>query len=381
MVVKMIFNWVDKEGLTQRKIIKRLQELNIQPRKSKRGVWSTSTLTTLLRNKTYIGEAKWGGSYSVVPKNPKVKDTYRKNKKSSRKVKPESEWYTIPVPAIIEKEVFYRVRKRIEANYILSIRNTKNEYLLTGVIYCTCGKRRTGEGPQNGKYLYYRCCDRINNFPFPKTCEEKGIDAKIADHLVWNSISELLCSAKLIEKQIQRFEAARKNKLEHPEEETDIIEKEISKLKVEEERYCKAYGSGVFAIEKLAEYLLPIKEKISSLESQINRIKQIKSENAAMKMKIPNKEQIHEFTEKTRTAIKDLNFEQKKSIIRNVISKIEGTPQKLKICGYIPITTKNDVDFFSGDRNRRPTKCRKINIVQRSDKKECSSRKLPFLYY
>ena len=351
MIVKMIFNWVDTEGLTQRKIINRLKELNIQPRKSKRGVWSTSTLTTLLKNKTYIGEAKWGCSYSVVPNNPKIKDTYRKIKKSSRKVKPESEWYTIPVPAIIEKEVFDRVRNRIESNFKLSQRNTRNEYLLTGVIYCSCGKRRTGEGPQNGKYLYYRCCDRINNFPFPKTCEEKGIDAKIADRMVWNKIAKLLCSPELVEKQIDRFSALQKNKEFTPLEDIQILEKEITKLKIEEERYSKAYGAGLFTIEKLSEYILPIKEKISSLEIQINRVNQMKSENEALNMKIPTKEQIHEFTEKARVNIKDLSFEQKKCIIRSVISKIEGTPQKLKICGYIPITTENNVDFFSGDRN------------------------------
>src|SRR5205085_563502 len=65
-IVKLIFSWVADDGYTIRKIVRKLQELGIKPRKSKRGVWNTSTLSTLLRSKAYIGEAHWGASYAVV---------------------------------------------------------------------------------------------------------------------------------------------------------------------------------------------------------------------------------------------------------------------------------------------------------------------------
>ena len=67
--VEMMFYWVDVEGLTLRAIVRRLQALGIKPRKSKRGVWSTSTLSSLFRNRTYIGEAHYGASYATVPIN------------------------------------------------------------------------------------------------------------------------------------------------------------------------------------------------------------------------------------------------------------------------------------------------------------------------
>jgi len=107
-IVKMMFDWVGNEGLTLRAVVRRLQELGIKPRKSKRGVWNTSTLTTLFRNRAYIGEARWGSSYAVVPENPINKEKYRKMKKSSRRNKPEEEWIAskIPVPVIINRELF-----------------------------------------------------------------------------------------------------------------------------------------------------------------------------------------------------------------------------------------------------------------------------------
>src|SRR3989338_6159779 len=214
-VAKMIFNWIADEGLTIRAVVRRLQELDIKPRKSKRGVWNTSTLTTMLRNKAYIGEAHWGSSYAVVPKNPINKERYRKMKKSSRKIKPEDEWIAskIPVPVIIDKALFMRVREQLKTNFALCDRNKKNQYLLAGKIRCICGKTRGGEGPQHGKHLYYRCNDRNYCFPLPRTCMEGGINARIADRLVWDKITGLMSSPDLLQTQIDRWTNARRNKI------------------------------------------------------------------------------------------------------------------------------------------------------------------------
>ena len=73
--------------MTIRAVVRKLQELAIKPRKSKRGVWSTSTLTTMLRNKAYIGRAHWGSFYAVVPENPIKHEKYKKVKKSNRRNK------------------------------------------------------------------------------------------------------------------------------------------------------------------------------------------------------------------------------------------------------------------------------------------------------
>src|SRR3989344_1041812 len=186
-VMRMIFGWVANDGETIRGVIKRLKVLEIKPRKSKKGVWSTSTLSSLLDNKVFMGEAHYGKHYSVVPEKPYKDEKYRKNKKSSRKFRPEAEWITIPVPAIIEPELYLRARAKLESNFALADRRKKNDYLLAGKIWCTCGKRRCGCSPL-GKNLYYRCNDRINSFPLQKTCFEKGLNSVIADKLVWQKI-------------------------------------------------------------------------------------------------------------------------------------------------------------------------------------------------
>jgi site-specific DNA recombinase len=355
-VVKMIFGWVADEGLTLRKVVKRLQELGIKPRESKRGVWSTSTLTTILRNRAYVGEAHWGSSYAVVPENPTNTEKYRKTKKSSRRIKPEEEWIAskIPVPPIIDKELFERVRTQLKKNFALCQRNKKNEYLLAGKIRCICGRTRAGEGAQQGKHLYYRCSDRVLSFPLPPTCSEGGINARIADKLVWDKIAGLMSSSDLLQTQLDRWTNVRQNKSVLSVGDTKAIEKEIVKLKDQEGRYNKGYGAGLFSIDQLKEYTAPIKEQIGSLGSQLIKAKQ--QESQVSTTALPSEDEIKSFAQESVEVLLDLSFEKKRVIVTDVVDKVVATQQQLQVSGYIPLTL-NHVGYKPIHRYSRSSEC------------------------
>jgi site-specific DNA recombinase len=75
-IVRIIYRWVADEQLTIRKVVMRLWEMQIMPQRNKQGKWNTSTLGTLLRNRTYIGEAHYAASYAVEPVRPLKKEEY-----------------------------------------------------------------------------------------------------------------------------------------------------------------------------------------------------------------------------------------------------------------------------------------------------------------
>ncbi|MFA6135759.1 MAG: recombinase family protein [Candidatus Paceibacterota bacterium] len=359
-IVNMMFRWLVEEKLTIRGIVRKLQKLGIKPKKSKREVWSTSTLSHLFRNKTYIGEAYYGKSYATIPENPFNKEKYRKMRKTSRKMKPEEDWIKIPVPAIMDKNLFETAQEQLEENYNMSNRNKKNEYLLSGKIRCVCGNTRAGEGPQHGKHLYYRCTARVHNFPLPAKCAEKGINARIADKLVWSKISQLMSSPGLLIKYLNQWVNNKNKEINNSGVNTEYIKKEIIKLKNEEDRYTKAYGAGVFSVEKLKEYMTQIRDKISTLESQLDQDKLNMIEIGG---NIPGVDKIEEFSKRAVKELQFLNFSEKQAIVRSVIDKVIGTQNELEVFGYIPITDTNYVKFQTIHRNCRIAECRKINIV------------------
>jgi len=351
-IARLIFSWIADERLTIRQVIKRLQELRISPRWSERAVWSTSTLGHLLRNRTYIGEAHYAGSYRVVPENPRNKGKYRKIKKTSSRMKPEDEWIKIPAPTIVGRGLFERVQRQLRRNYEMSRRNRRNEYLLSHLIRHSCGATMAGEGPHGGRHLYYRCTDRVRRFPLPPKCNERGINARVADRLVWNKISELMSSPELLKQEMKRWVEKQRNKSDERSITLEPIRAEIARLKREDDRYARAYGSGAIGLSQLSEYTSEIRNRVSSLEQTVVAEESTRSEDILL----PRTEgEIEALAGGAKTALGDLKFEAKRMIVMNIIHRILVSRNELKISGSIPVQSTNDVTFCPIHRGRADT--------------------------
>lgn len=335
-VVKMMFKWVAVEGITIRTIVKRLKKMGIKPRRSKRGVWNTSTLSTLLRRKAYIGTTYYNRSYAVIPEKPLKEKKYKKVKKTSRRYRPKEDWIEIEVPAIIDEGLYKQVQKQLKENYELTQRNVKNKYLLGGKIYCVCGRKRTGEGPQKGKHLYYRCTDRVYRHPLPRKCHEKGINARIADKLVWDGISNYMTDPKVLKKQVKRFMGEQEKETKQVDKSVEELKKELARIKKEEQRYIKAYGAEMIDSSQLKESTEDLKQQRKSIEKQIFAIQ--KSDRTG-DFSTPEEREIDEFCKIAYKVIDDMRFEAKRSIVRKVVDTIVGTQTDIKVYGHLPINT------------------------------------------
>ncbi len=216
--------------------------------------------------------------------------------------------------------------------------------------------RRAGEGPQRGKHLYYRCTDRVRSFPLPAKCLERGINAKIADQMVWDKISTLMLSPKLMSEQIKKWQGAQHVKWQGSAEDTKELERELAKLKDEADRYNTAYGRGVFTIEQLKEYSEPVQKKIASLK---DRLAKIESQRISVgTIPLPNTEEVEEFADEAREALSSLNFASKQAIIRHTVEQAIGTPTGLKVRGLISTTKTHKVGYEIEYRHSRSPKRR-----------------------
>jgi site-specific DNA recombinase len=122
---------------------------------------------------------------------------------------------------------------------------------------------------------------------------------------------------------------------------------EIARLKKEEARYNSAYGAGVFTVEQLREYVVPIRSKIAAAEVRIKRLDQQEGEPTISV--IPNQAELREFARRSSEKLSDLNFAAKRAIVLKTVENVTGDQQQLHIYGHIPIT--NDVNVFTNDRH------------------------------
>ena len=348
------------EGKTIRGVAKDLMELGVTPRRSKRGVWNSSTLTRMLRNETYIGKSHYNKSESIVPKNP-IKDTkYKKIKKTSRVMRPEEEWIEIPVPRIVDDELFNKVGVQLAKNKKFSHRNKKYAYLLNGMVRCTCGKPRTGDAAQKGKHLYYRCTDRIYNHPLPQTCHEKNISAEVTDKLVWQRTAQFMSNSDLIKGYAEKWLESKYDKTNDTQDSVGILKTELDKIKKEEDRYVKAFGAGVINETQLKERSEEINNNRTALQKQIREKAQKIKDNT---VNVPEPQQIDAFCKQAQKVLTTLSFKTKQEILRNVLDKVVANQEELQVYGYLPVREESYVEVCSINRNNRSTQHRKIHII------------------
>lgn len=140
--LRLIFYTFANENLSLQRLAERLNRLHIPtPKGGDR--WRASTLGSMLRNEVYIGRMHQFKQYRVEPKLRRQPST--RNKKTSQVIRPREEWITVKVSSLVPNELFEAVQKKLEKNAELSKRNTKREYLLSGLLYCSqCGGRMGG---------------------------------------------------------------------------------------------------------------------------------------------------------------------------------------------------------------------------------------------
>ncbi len=104
------------------------------------------------------------------------------------------------IPAIIDKETFYKVQDMLKVNR----RAPKaawnySDYILTNKLFCGyCGERMVGEsgfGKQGKKYNYYTCLNRKHN----KGCAKKPVRRDWIEAIILDEVHHLLSDNTLLE--------------------------------------------------------------------------------------------------------------------------------------------------------------------------------------
>lgn len=188
-VIRLMYKLVAEDGCSTIEVADYFNALGIPPsyikdgRKVKRGkrkentagIWRPSRIRNMIVNPTYKGVHVYG------------KRTNKQRELIPRKV-----------PAIVSEEIWNKAQKVLKENQILSSKNSKRNYLLTGLIKCNvCGSNYHGvtyPAKENKKELsYYRCNGKaVYRGPLQGKCRSKNIPRQWLEDLVWKDCVEFI---------------------------------------------------------------------------------------------------------------------------------------------------------------------------------------------
>lgn len=309
-IVKLIFQWYAKGELQPDGSCKPIgtsliahklnTEYSIKPLN---GVWTVSTLSSMLRNEHYLGYIVFGKSRrSKAVENGNVVNKWIRNEPGSYKLYPGKH------PALVSQDVFDMAQAKLSLNPRRPAKSITNP--LAGVIKCGMCGRNMYRRPyvKRGQAASLICQE--------KTCHNVSSAFKLVEDALLSSIQEWIDGYELEEQHEKYNTDTLDSKIALLEE----SKKQIDKFKGQLEKIYESYESGIYDSATFLERQKLMSAKISDTEQSITNLnKEIQQEREF----INNQEQIIPRAKKVLEIYRTCDDVQlKNDLIKSIVDKV-----------------------------------------------------------
>ena len=284
------------------------------------GSWTGGVVWRVLTNPIYCGIY----NYNKME---------RKNGKRIAK-RPESEWVKQAVDPIVSDEDFRRSQENIKNRSKWADRNMKNEYLLSGLLYCAvcesklqgitykASEKRDAEGnilrDKRGYLIkrwktasYYKCYGRTK-----KDCTLAYVKTHEIDNKVWKAIDYLVKQPqKALDEAIHTKQKELKEAKETIPDRLVRLDKELDRLIKAEDRLLDAFSMGDLTQEDLKKQMPKIRFRKSRLQGEIDSLKLQIANSNLKEQKLVNFSAI-------KGSIDNFDHRKKREFLRGALDKV-----------------------------------------------------------
>ncbi len=336
-VVRQIFEWVGCDRATIGDVCRRLMKAE-ELTKTGRTQWDRSVVWAILKNPAYMGAAAFGktrtGELHTRLRAQRGRNL-QPHRPSSHFDVPQDEWITIPVPAIIEAEVFASVAEQLRANQRHARQSQRGaKYLLQGLVCCqSCGYAFYGKAISHkaakGKsrdYAYYRCLGTdAYRFGGERVCANTQVRTDRLDLAVWHEVKSLLENPQRLteeyRRRLQPHTTARQQDLAS-------INAQLSKLRQGVVRLIDSYAEGLIERREFEPRITRLRERVAKLEEQASDLADEASLQGELRLIIGR---LEEFTAKIKGGLDEADWTSQRDIIRALVKRVEVEKEQVKV--------------------------------------------------
>jgi site-specific DNA recombinase len=289
----------------------------------------------MLKNPAYKGQAAFGRrkiGARLTYVRPRKDSSEHPKLNASRYSVEEENWIYIPVPAIIDENLFNAVQEQLEENKKRARVHKKGEtYLLQGLLVCKCcgpaycGGKSVRRSAKISVYLYYRCTGTDSaRFGGNKICHNKQIGSHVIELVVWEEIKKLLQDPQRILDEYQR----RLMDLEKSPEDHAYASIEKQKVKLEKviSLLIDSYAQQYILKEEFEPRIKIMRQNLNKIQEQQHKLVEQKNLIREMKLIIIN---LENFTDKINLGLDHLDWSGKRDIIRQIVKRIEISDEEI----------------------------------------------------
>lgn len=180
-----------------------------------------------IRNPVYKGLAQFG-----------KRGTFKKGEKQI--VRADSELITYPVPPIVSDATWVQAQARSESNKRLAERNSHREYLISGMIKCSCGYHMAAacKTRKLGETRYYRCNSRLG-FARLEARHHHSVNADRAEQAAWEFLLEVVSERDKLYLRLKEAQAAALEKVSPQRDQLESVKAMLAEAEQDAERTAR----------------------------------------------------------------------------------------------------------------------------------------------
>jgi site-specific DNA recombinase len=324
-IVQQIFDWVGNERVTLGEVCRRLTKTNIPTRRGK-PKWDRSVVWGMLKNPAYIGTAIFGrtrrGPWQAGLRDSRGHSGPPRNAATPLEV-PKAEWTLVPVPALVDQEVFEAVAEQLEENR-LRARQAKPgaRHLLQGLAVCKQGGYAyygTLAYRSKKEYGYYRCIGtEAYRFGGERKCDNLPVYKDVLEDLVWQRVRGLLENTSQLEEEYQRRlkeVTSRSGKLS-----PTSLEAHLAKLRQGVSRLRDSYAEGLIDKSEFEPRLRRQRQRIGEVEEQQKQLADEATLHNELRLIIGR---LEDFAMKVRENLDQASWLDRRDILRTLVKRVE----------------------------------------------------------
>jgi len=348
-VVRQVFAWVGGDRLTIGEVCRSLTQAGERTRTGKT-VWDRSVVWGLLKNPAYQGAAAFGKT-RLEPLRPRLRAQRHRPVPPRRAVSvhdvPPEDWITIPVPALVEPEVFAAVQDQLRENKRHARQSRRGAlYLLQGLLQCQhCGYafygKRLSPSARKGQpraYAYYRCLGTdAYRFGGERICHNTQVRTDLVDLAVWQEVCTLLTHPERLAEEYRR-------RLQ-PETRTNrtplaTIEDQISKGRQGVARLIDSYAESLIDKAEFEPRITRLRQRLARLEAQRQALAEEAALHGELQLIIGR---LEDFAAKLHDGLETADWASKRDLIRALVKRVEVAHNEVNVVFRIdPYPSDND---------------------------------------
>ncbi len=335
-VVRQVFEWVGRDRCSIGEVSRRLQAAGEQTRTGKT-VWDRGTIHDMLQNPAYKGEAAFGKT-AIEPLRPRLRAQrgrpLQPKRPYSHHAVPAEQWMSIPVPALVDADLFESVAEQLQENRAHArVGQRGARYLLQGLLTCACcgyayyGKAISPSARKHHErsYAYYRCIGSdAYRFGGIRICSNKQLRTDLVDEAVWEEVCRLLEHPERLEQEYRR----RFLQEEQTPDELSQIEARVSRLRQGITRLIDSYAEGLIDKDEFEPRVTRLRERLKQMETQALQIKDDASFERELRLILGR---LDEFTSRVKNGLDEADWSTRREIIRALVKRVEIDQEQVRV--------------------------------------------------